>query len=108
MTYGFKDGTNDTFYVNITDITTGTNSITLETGLPNDIATGTFIGLVDRVIGQKGNDSSFGMISWTTPPRFFGDGDRYLKITIENTDSTDGGLVTGTVNGWLTPTTNGD
>lgn len=108
LCYGFKDGSNDTFYDIVTDISTGNSTITLQNGLPNDIADGTLVGLVDRVVGQKGNKSSFGIINWVTPPRFFGDGDRYLKITIENNDPTNGGLVTGTFNGWLTPTDDGD
>lgn len=108
MTYGFKDGVNDVFYRTIVDITTGTSSITLDSGIPTDIADGTMIGLVDRVIGQKGTKSASGMISWVSPPRFFGDGDRYLRLRIENDDPTDGGLVAGTLNGWLTPTADGD
>ncbi len=107
--YGFKDDAGAPFYRKVTAVNTTADTVTLDSGLPTGgMATGTFFGLTDRVIGQKANQVASSIINWTSPPQFFGDGINYLQLTITNEDDVESGLVTAMVNGWHTDSTTGD
>lgn len=107
--YGFKDGSNTTFYRKVNSVDIGANTITLDSGLPTGgIADGTLFGLTDRVIGQKANQIASSIINWISPPQFYGDGTNYLLLTISNEDTVESGLVTAMINGWHTDSTTGD
>lgn len=107
MLFGFECNTEECM-LTVASVDTDANTITFETPLPVDKLVGDKIGLVDRVIGQKGNQIASSAINWVSPPRFTGDGSDYLLLTIKNEDSTDGGLVTAMINGWDTSTGVGD
>jgi len=107
LEYGFTDGTNYDS-VKITAVDTVNSTITLESVLSFIPIDNVKIGLVDRVIGRKGNQISSSTLSWTSPPRFVGDGVSYLKMTMFNESDVDAGLVTALINGWHTATVDGD
>lgn len=93
----------------IVSVNASGNTITVDPGIPFDCPDGTKIGLVDRPIGQIGNQIASSILNWTSPPNeFFGNDKNYFKFTVTNEDPENSGLVTATVNGWHTDTENGD
>jgi len=105
--YCFDDAGN-IFYANITAIDIVAGTIILSSPLTVNVSAGTLSTNVSRVIGQKGTQISSSELSWVSPPRFYGDGVSYLKVTIENKDVVNDGLVTASLNGWHTPSTGGN
>lgn len=97
------------FHGKIIDKDVGAGTITLETGMPVDMADGMPFGLTDRVIGKVGNQIATDSLLWVSPPNnFYGNGKNYFKITITNEHQMKVGTITSVVNGWHTPTTGGD
>jgi len=107
--YGFKDGSNDTFYRKITAVDTDNDTVTISSGLPNDIADATKIGMTDRTIGEVSINSGTDVINWLSPPTdFVGNDKNYFRLKLENSDAENTGEIAAVVNGWHTDATSGD
>lgn len=107
--YCFHTGTETSFYAKIIAKDTVAGTVTLSAGIPVDLASGTPLGLTDRVIGRVGNQIATDALVWISPPNgFLGNGKNYFKLTVTNEDKMKVGAVTAVVNGWHTPTSGGD
>lgn len=106
--YNFQGADGSVFMRKIDSVDTVNKTMSFAVPTTVDVLDGAKIALIDRPIGVKSTQTAATELHFASPPQFDGDGVNYIEVTIENNHQTDGGLITGVVNGWLTSTTDGD
>lgn len=92
-----------TYHV-VTDINVSAQTIEVSAPARKQMNPGTRIALVDRAITALGTDSNTAVITFSSPLEFKGNGQNMLKITVQNQDPLNAGIVGASVNGFLKPT----
>lgn len=104
--YQFNTGTSD-FFRKVIAIDTIAEQITLNSGIPMDLADDNTLTLTDRPIGRTGSQQGGGSsLTWGSSPNSFdGNGKNFFVLRMVNEDLSYVSVITASLNGWYGPTT---